>query len=57
MFLNACYDKGYSKGKNEGCNNAQMSIAKELLKKKMSIQDIVEITGLSEKEVLALKNE
>ena len=50
MFENACYDKGYNKGKNEGktegYNDAQMSI-----------QDIIEITGLSEKEILALQNE
>ena len=56
MFLNACYDKGYSKGKNEGYNKAQMAIAKELLKLEVPIEKIVMATGLSEKEILNLQD-
>ncbi len=60
MFENACYDKGYSKGENIGYSKGKqernIEIAKELIKKKMSIQDIVEITGLTEDDVLSLKN-
>ncbi len=57
MFLNACYNKGYSKGKTEGYNNAQTSIAKEFLKLEVPIEKIMLATALSEKEILALKNE
>ena len=47
MFLNACYDKGYSKGKKEAYEN----IAKEMLNKGMKLKDIIDITGLTEKEI------
>ena len=57
MFLNACYDKGYNNGKNEGKQEERLQIAKELLKKEMSIQDIAEITGLTRDAVLSLQDE
>ena len=47
MFLNACYDKGYSKGKQE----RNREIAKEMLNKGMKLKDIIDITGLTEKEI------
>ena len=61
MFLNACYDKGYSKGKNEGktegYNNAQTSIAKEMLIDGVPLDKIVQFSKLSLEEVMALQNE
>ena len=61
MFENACYEKGYSKGKNEGktegYNNAQMSIAKEMLIDGIPLDKIVQFSKLSLEEVIALKNE
>ena len=47
MFLNACYDKGYDKGKQE----RNREIAKEMLNKGMKLKDIIDITGLTEKEI------
>ena len=47
MFENACYDKGYSKGKQE----RNIEIAKEMLNKGMKLKDIIDITGLTEKEI------
>ena len=51
MFLNACYDKGYNKGKNEGKQERNIEIAKEMLNKGMKLKDIIDITGLTEKEI------
>ena len=53
MFLNACYDKGYDKGKQE----RNREIAKEMLKNKEVIENIVKYTGLSKEEILNLKDE
>ena len=53
MFLNACYDKGYDKGKQE----ERLQIAKELLNLEVPIEKIMRATGLSEKEILTLKND
>ena len=47
MFLNACYEKGYDKGKQE----RNREIAKEMLNKGMKLKDIIDITGLTEKEI------
>ena len=55
MFLNACYDKGYSKGESIGYSNGKQErnreIAKEMLNKRMKLKDIIDITGLTEKEI------
>ena len=55
MFLNACYDKGYSKGESIGYNKGKqernIEIAKEMLNKGMKLKDIIDITGLTEKEI------
>ena len=53
MFLNACYDKGYDKGKQE----RNREIAKEMLKNKEAIENIVKYTGLSKEEILNFKDE
>ena len=53
MFENACYDKGYDKGKQE----RNREIAKEMLKNKEAIENIVKYTGLSKEEILNLKDE
>ena len=53
MFENACYDKGYDKGKQE--HNRE--IAKEMLKNKEVIENIVKYTGLSKEEILNFKDE
>ena len=53
MFENACYDKGDDKGKQE----RNREIAKEMLKNKEAIENIVKYTGLSKEEILNLKDE
>ena len=53
MFENACYDKGYDKGIQE----RNIEIAKEMLKNKEAIENIVKYTGLSKEEILNLKDE
>ena len=50
--------EGIEKGKNIGTKEKTIEIAKNMLKKKMSIKDISEITGLTEDEVrLLIENE
>ena len=56
MFLNACYEKGYEKGKQEARQERNIEIAKELLKLDVPIEKIMTATGLSEKEILTLRN-
>ena len=46
---------GYIDGKAEGKAEGKTEIARNLLKKKMSIQDIAEVTGLSIEEIEKLK--
>ena len=53
MFENACYDKGYSKGKQE----ERLQIAKGFLKLDVPIEKIEIATGLSKEEILNLKDE
>ena len=61
MFENACYDKGYSKGESIGYSNGKQErnreIAKEMLKNKEAIENIVKYTGLSKEEILNFKDE
>ena len=49
------YIDGKAEGRAEGKNERNIEIAKKLLRKKMSIQDIVEVTGLSIEEIEKLK--
>ena len=53
MFLNACYDKGYNKGKQE----ERLQIAKEMLVDGVPLDKIVQFSKLSKEEVMALQNE
>ena len=61
MFLNACYDKGYSKGESigysKGKQEERLQIAKGLLKLDVPIEKIELATGLSKEEILTFKNE
>ena len=47
--------KGRVEGRVEGEKNKSLEIAKNMLKKQMSIQDIAEVTGLSPEEIETLK--
>ena len=42
---------GYVDGKIEGKNERNIEIAKKMLKKCMKIEDIIELTGLSQEEI------
>ena len=48
-------EKGYKQGRAKGCAegraNEKIAIAKKMLEKKMSIEDISELTGLTEEEI------
>ena len=48
-------EKGKVEGKVEGKNERNMEIAKKMLKKCMKIEDIIELTGLSQEEIEKLK--
>ena len=48
-------EKGKVEGKIEGKNERNMEIAKKMLKKCMKIEDIIELTGLSQEEIEKLK--
>ena len=46
--------KGKIEGKNEGIAEEKLQIAKIMLKKKMLLEDIIEITRLSKSEIESL---
>jgi len=48
-------EKGIKEGRKEGRKEEKIEIAKKLLLKKISIEDIEEITGLTEKEIKKLE--
>jgi predicted transposase/invertase (TIGR01784 family) len=48
------YQEIAQKGKWEGKLEGKLEIAKALLQKRMSLEFIVEVTGLSKKQVLAI---
>ena len=50
-------EEGMKEGKKEGKKQNQIEIAKKLLQRNMSIEDIKEITGLTEEEISKLKQE
>ncbi len=51
-------EEGRALGKAEGIKENKIEIARNMLKKKMGIKDISEITGLTEEEIKSLiKNE
>ena len=47
----AGYDKGYDSGTLDGEKKKSIEIAKKLKSKKIDIEDIVEITGLTKEEI------
>ena len=47
---------GIEEGKNAGIKETKLEIAKNMLKKKMSIEDISEITGLTKADIKNLKS-
>ena len=47
----AGYDKGYDSGTLEGKKERSIEIAKKMKSKKMDIDDIIEITGLTKEEI------
>ena len=47
---------GIKEGKNAGIKETKLEIAKNMLKKKMSIEDISEITGLTKADIKNLKS-
>ena len=49
--------EGKTEGKAEGIKEKTLKIAKNMLKKKMNIKDISEITGLTEEEINSLIKE
>ncbi len=48
-------EKGIEKGKIEGAQEEKIQIAKNMLKKNINIQDIIEIIGLTKEEIESLK--
>lgn len=55
MVLNEAFNKREKKGKVEGKNEEKLITAKKLLSKKMKIEFISEITGLTKEEIESLK--
>lgn len=48
-------EEAREEGKEEGKEEARLEFAKNALKKNLTISDIAELTGLTEKEILKLK--
>ena len=51
MDEKSIYAAGIDDGEKKGIKKAQIEIAKKLIKIKMPIEDIIDITGLSNKEI------
>ena len=51
MDQKAIEDAGYDKGTLEGKRKEKLEIAKKMKSKKIDIEDIVEITGLTKEEI------
>ena len=49
------YSSGYDSGKSDGISNEKINIAKNMLKKNMSMEDISDVTGLTIEEINNLK--
>ena len=49
------YSSGYDSGKSDGISNEKINIAKNMLKKNMSIEDISDVTGLTIEEINNLR--
>jgi predicted transposase/invertase (TIGR01784 family) len=46
---------GIEEGRTEGINQRNIEIAKNMIKKNMSMSDIIEITGLTKEQIEELK--
>ncbi|MCL4103476.1 hypothetical protein [Fibrobacter sp. HC4] len=55
--LNIRYKKGLEKGRAETRGEEKVAVARRMLAKGMSIAEIVELTAISEAEVLGLQKE
>jgi DNA repair protein RadC len=56
-MIKAAAEKNLKKGETKGRKEEKIEIAKKLLKKNTSIEDIIEITGLTKKEIEKIKAE
>lgn len=56
MDQNAVEEFGYHKGKKEGEKEEKIRIVKNLLKKNMKLEEIMEITELSKEEIETIQN-
>ena len=57
MKIQYAEEKGIERGKNEGKIEEKLEITKEMLKLKMPIETIIQITKLKEEEINKIKNE
>ena len=55
--LDEGYKRGEKAGKIEGSNEEKIKIAKKLLDKNMSIEQIIEVTELTKEEISKIQNE
>lgn len=51
------YEKGLQEGKEEGLQEGKGAIVRAMLARGMSVKEVAEITGLTEKEIRNLKRE
>ncbi len=51
MDQKAIADGGYDKGLEQGEKNTKLEIAKKMKHKKISVEEIIDITGLSKEEI------
>ena len=56
IIANSMYEKGIKKGIEQGIEKGTEEIARKLLNKNMSIDEIVEITNLTKEEVEKISN-
>ena len=54
-LLSEAKETGYTSGINDGISKEKVSIAKNMLNKNISIEDISDITGLSVEEIENIK--
>jgi predicted transposase/invertase (TIGR01784 family) len=47
-------EAGIEEGREEGREEGKFEVARKMLSRKMSVSDIIDITGLNEKDILSL---
>jgi predicted transposase/invertase (TIGR01784 family) len=47
-------ERGMERGREEGKFEGKFEVARKMLSRKMSVSDIIDITGLNEKDILSL---